>query len=342
MGKAPFRESPWDHPPVPPALVLGGAVLAFSWAGPLVRLTDAPALAVAAWRLLFSVAFVGLVLASRRTGSGWSRLSARGWLLAVGAGLLLAGHFWTWIASLRFTTVANSVVLVSTQPLFVGLLSLLFLGERPIRREWIGIAVAVVGAGLIGWGDVAVGGTALLGDALALMGAVLAAGYYVAGRSLRQTLDLWSYVGVVYGVAALALTGAVLASPEVPFTGYGPPDWAVFLALAAGPMMVGHTGLNYALRYMRAYLANLAVLGEPVGATLIAWLLPAIAERPSWETVVGGLLILSGVAVALGVLRPGRSRAPPGGESAPEKGQRRKPLPEAGVPSRDVPPEERR
>ncbi len=284
-------------------------MVAFSWAGPLVRLTDAPALAVAAWRLLFSVAFIALVLAVRcfartgRAGSeappGGGRLTRAEWLLACVAGCLLAAHFWVWIASLRFTTVSSSVILVSTQPLFVGILSLVFLGERPAPREWLGIGIAVVGAGVIGWGDVRLGGTALLGDGMALAAAVLAAGYFVVGRSLREKLDLWSYVAVVYGVAALVLSAGVVITPGVPMVAYDLPDWLVFVALAAGPMMIGHTGINYALRYLRAYLANLAVLGEPVGAILIAWLLPAIAEPPSWQVLAGGLLILTGVGTAL-------------------------------------------
>jgi drug/metabolite transporter (DMT)-like permease len=290
-----------ETPPLPPALVLGAAVVAFSWAGPLIRFTDAAAVAVAAWRLLLSVAFLAAVVTFRR--DGWAplaRLQRREWGLAVGAGVLLALHFWSWIASIQFTTVASSVVLVSTQPLFVALLSVLYLREHPRRGEWVGMGIAVAGAAWIGWGDMALGPAALLGDGLALGAAFLAAAYYVVGRSLRRKVDLWSYVTVVYGAAAVTLTLAVLATPGVPLVrGYGTGDWLVFLALAAGPMMIGHTGVNYALRYVRAYLANLAVLGEPVGATLIAWLLPAIAETPSVSTLVGGALILLGVGVAL-------------------------------------------
>ncbi len=288
-------------PPLPPVLVLGAAVVAFSWAGPLIRFTDAAAVAVAAWRLLLSVAFLAAVVTLRR--DGWAplfRLRRREWGLALGAGVLLALHFWSWIASVHYTTIASSVVLVSTQPLFVALLSVLYLREHPRRGEWIGMGIAVMGAAWIGWGDLALGPDALFGDALALGAAVLAAAYYVVGRNLRRKVDLWSYVTVVYGAAAITLTLAVLATPGVSLVrGYGSGDWLVFLGLAAGPMMIGHTGVNYALRYVRAYLANLAVLGEPVGATLIAWVLPAIAETPSLSTVVGGGLILLGVGVAL-------------------------------------------
>jgi drug/metabolite transporter (DMT)-like permease len=112
---------------------------------------------------------------------------------------------------------------------------------------------------------------------------------------LRQSLDLWVYIGIVYGIAALVLAGVVIADPSVDMLGYPQRDWLIFLALAAGPMMIGHTGINYALKYVRAYVANIAILGEPVGATLIAWLLPQIREVPSLVTLAGALLIGGGI-----------------------------------------------
>jgi drug/metabolite transporter (DMT)-like permease len=121
------------------------------------------------------------------------------------------------------------------------------------------------------------------------------------GRRLRRRLDLWSYVAVVYGTAAVLLLGVAAAHPGVAVTGYPATDWLVFLGLAAGPMMIGHTGANYALRYVRAYIANLALLGEPIGATLLAWWLPGIQERPTPQLVAGGALVLLGIG--LGVMR---------------------------------------
>jgi drug/metabolite transporter (DMT)-like permease len=232
--------------------------------------------------------------------------------LAVAGGVLLAGHFWSWIASLRYTSVASSVVLVSLQPFIVAGLSALLLSEHPTRRQWTGILIGVAGAMVVGWGDFALGPTALLGDALAFLAAWLVAGYFLVGRVLRRKLDLWAYVGVVYGIAALALLVAVAWSPDAPLTGFAATDWWVFVALAAGPMMLGHTGVNYAIRYVPAYVANLFLLGEPIGATLIAWLLPAIAEVPPPQTLVGGGLILAGIALGSGI-RPGFGRRKLGG-----------------------------
>ncbi|MDZ7778735.1 MAG: DMT family transporter [Gemmatimonadota bacterium] len=284
-------------PFVPPRAALLVAVLAVSWAGPLVRLATAPALSVALWRMLFSMVLIGLVVVARGSLLRGVRLSAREWTLAVGAGILLAGHFWSWIASLRYTSVASSVVLVSLQPFIVAILSALLLRERPTRAQWTGILVAVGGAATVGWGDFTLGARALFGDGLAFFAAWLVAGYYLAGRVLRRRLDLWAYIAVVYGIAALVLSVAVLVTPDVPFTGFPLGDWFVFLALAAGPMMLGHTGVNYAIRYVPAYIANLVLLGEPIGATLIAWLLPAIAEVPPPQTLVGGAFILLGIAL---------------------------------------------
>lgn len=301
------------------------AVLAISWAGPLVRLASAPAVAVAAWRLLFTMVFLALILAWRGSLLGGARLRLRQWLLAVAAGAFLAGHFWTWFASIRYTSIAHAVVLVSTYPFWIAAFSVLFLGERPSAREWTGIGIAVAGTGVIAFGDVGgdsgPGGVALRGDLLAVLAAVLAAGYFTIGRDLRQGLDLWSYVALVYGAAAAILVTGTLLSPGVSLTGYPLRDWLLFLALAAGPMMLGHTGINYAIRYMPAYVANLAILAEAVVATLIAWLLPGIREVPSVQTLMGGGLVLLGIAV--GTLRrsgPRRTPAEQPGSGGPREG----------------------
>jgi drug/metabolite transporter (DMT)-like permease len=283
--------------PLPPVVVLVVAVLAMSWGGPLVKFATAPPAVVSAWRLVFSVAFIALVLAFRRTSLSAFRLSRHEWLLAIIAGVLLALHFWSWIASLSYTTVASSVVLVNMQPIFVATMSAMFLKERASGRQWIGILIACAGAAVIGLTD-ASGGTArsvLLGDALALAGAFFVSGYYVIGRGLRQKLDLWIYIAVVYGIAAMVLMLIAVVDPAADLTGYPPTDWWIFIALAAGPMMIGHTGVNYALRFVPAYVANIAVMGEPIAATIIAWALPSLREVPGPGTLVGGLLIMSGI-----------------------------------------------
>ena len=279
-----------------PLLVLIVAVLATTYAGPVVRLAAAPALAVSFWRLAL-VLPATLFLAWREPPAERGTDRRDGALMAL-SGLFLAVHFWTWIASLRFTSVASSVLLVNLRPIFVWAIAALWLNEHPTRRERLGIALGVAGATLIGWGDVHLSLGALTGDLLALVGAVAAAGYSVIGRRVRRGVGVWSYVTVVYATAALALAVAGVAS-GTPLTGFSGTDWAVFTALAAGPMLVGHTGMNYALKHFRATTVNVAGLGEPVGATLIAWLVPAIHEVPGPTALGGGALVLGGIALSL-------------------------------------------
>jgi len=283
-------------PRIPPALALVVAVFAISWSGPLVRFTDAPPLAVAAWRLCLSVVILLLFLAVP-SNREYKRFTPKQALLAVCAGVFLAGHFATWITSLRYTSVANSVTLVSMQPLFAAFMSTVFLREKPSGRQWLGIVVAAAGAIIIGATGGAAGSDHLKGDLLAVSGAAFGAAYFLIGRVLRGSVGLWQYTTTVYGVSAVALVITAVLS-RVPLGGYAGGDWLVFIALAAVPMMLGHTGINYALRYVPAYIANIVVLGEPIGATLIAWLLPAIAEVPTPRFMTGAVLVLAGIVLS--------------------------------------------
>lgn len=286
---------------MPASLVLVLALLGISFAGPLVRLSHAHPLAIAIWRLGFSLIIIAIALVVTGSWRQWRRLDRSGTLIAIGAGAMLAVHFWTWNASISFTTVAASVVLVNTQPALVALLSAGWLREPPTRRQWMGIGVAMAGAFIVALPDMASAanattGRALFGDALALAGAATAACYFVAGRKLRSTLDLWSYVAVVYGTCFVVLIGFA-AIVHAPVLHQPPREIAIFSALAIGPMLFGHTGLNWALKYLPAYVVNLTLLGEPVGATLLAAALPGIREMPGIATVAGGALILAGIYV---------------------------------------------
>ena len=288
-----------------PLIVLILAVLATTCAGPLIRLAAAPALAIAFWRLALVLPVTGgLAWREARSSDATAVGDPVGKALPLMAlsGLMLAVHFWTWIASLRFTTVASSVVLVSLKPVFAWGLAAVWLGEHPQPRERWGIVIAVLGAILIGFADARGSIGALGGDLLALAGALAAAGYYVIGRRVRATVGVWAYASVVYAVAAATLAGLALGS-GVGFTGYATRDWMIFAALAAGPMLVGHTGLNYALKHYRATTVNVAALGEPVGAGVLAWLIPAIHEVPGPLALVGSVVTLGGIGLALGGAR---------------------------------------
>jgi drug/metabolite transporter (DMT)-like permease len=293
-----------------PLLVLIVAVLATSYAGPIVRFAAAPALAIAFWRLALVLPVTGALALweQRREGPVPDAAPAAARapvtlpsflpLMAV-AGILLGLHFWAWIASLRYTSVASSVVLVSLRPIFAWAMAAVWLGEVPGVRERWGIVVAVLGAMLIGAADARASRGALAGDLLALGGALAVAGYVVIGRRVRRALGVWSYVSVVYAVAAAALALAALGR-GTPLAGFGARDWTVIGAMAAGPMLVGHTGMNYALKQLSASTVNVAALGEPVGASVIAWLVPAIHEVPAPSVGIGAVLVLAGIGLSLG------------------------------------------
>lgn len=275
-------------------LGLSTGVLAVSWAAILVRLAEAPALSVAAWRLLTASA-PALAWALWRHRAEWRALPARERWLAAGAGLALAAHFASWIWSLQLTSVAASVALVTTQPVWVALLSAAFLGERVSRRTALGILLSLAGGLLVAGADLGHSGRALLGDALAVAGAVFAAVYFVVGRRVRASLSLGGYVGAVYPVAALALLGAAAAA-GAPLAGFTSRTWAALVLLGLVPQLLGHSLLNWSLRWLPAPLVAVAILAEPVVSTLLA--IPLLGELPGPGVVAGGLVTLAGVWVA--------------------------------------------
>ncbi|HUF89490.1 MAG TPA: DMT family transporter [Gemmatimonadota bacterium] len=275
------------------AMALG--VLAITWAAILVRWADAPPLSIAFWRMALAAACLGAFCGAARLRF-WRAWRGVDWWTGAAAALLLALHFACWIASLAYTTVAASVVLVSTQPVFVALLGRAFLRERPSRNAWMGIGLALVGTGVIAGADLALDRRALLGDLLALLGALWISGYYILAKVLRASKDLVPYVTVIYGLtAAWLLVAAVASGAEL--AGWGAPTWAALAGLALGPTILGHTSMNYALRYMPAFQVNVAILGEPVGAALWAALL--LSEMPGTGTWLGGALVLAGILLTL-------------------------------------------
>jgi drug/metabolite transporter (DMT)-like permease len=297
-----------------PGWVLAFSLLGISFAGPLVRLSNADPLAIGAWRLGFSLIIVAIALLVTGEWRDWRRLALRDAAFAIAAGICLAFHFWAWNASVHLTTIAASVTLVSLQPAFIVGISALFLRESPTRRQLLGIAIALVGAMVIAapaWQEsnaTRMSG-ALLGNLLAMSAAVTAAIYYSIGRHLRHNYGVWSYVGLAY--TACALTLVVMARlTHLPLSPQPPREIAIFAALAVGPMLLGHTGMNWALKYMPAYVVNLIVLGEPVGATILGAVIPGIEQVPSLVTVVGGAIVLAGVVIAAhGVVSTSRAES---------------------------------
>ena len=285
-----------------PAFVLTFSLVGISFAGPLTRLSNSDPLIIAAWRLMLSLVIVAIALIITGEWRDWRRLALRDAGFAVLAGLALALHFWAWNASIHLTTIAASVTLVNLQPAFIVAISALFLRESPSRRQLLGIAIAIAGAMIIAAPALMESGStirrgAALGNALAFSAAITAAIYYSVGRHLRRSLGLWSYVGLAYTACAVALVAAAHVTRLDVFP-QPSREIGIFIALALGPMLLGHTGMNWALKFLPAYVVNLVTLGEPVGATLLGALIPGIRQIPSMITILGGAVVLSGVMIA--------------------------------------------
>jgi len=270
-------------------------VVCVAFSSILVRLADAPSMSIAFWRNALAAAILLPIALTKHRGE-FRSLSRREWGTAVLAGALLALHFALWIPSLSFTTVAASTVLVTTMPVWVALIGRA-MGETVSRRTVLGIALALGGAVAISGGDISVSGRAVFGDALALTAAVAEAGYFLAGRSLRQRVSLTTYVGIAYTTAAAFLAVVVAASPNATFGGFSAEVWALLVAMTLVPQIGGHTVFNYLLGHVDASVVAIAVTGEPVMATILAMLF--FQEIPSWSAVAGGALILAGIYVTI-------------------------------------------
>lgn len=277
-----------------PWVVLGIGICAVSSGAIFARMAEAPGLVTAAWRLgLATLVLLPLVVWKGRREI--AALARRQLGLSLLAGFFLAIHFATWITSLELTSVANSVVLVNTTPLWVALLMPWFLGERASRRAWIGIGLSITGAIVIGFVDIGTGSRALFGDALALIGGLALSFYLIFGRKVRRCLSLLSYVGLCYGSAAVFLWIAVLASGW-PCTSFPAGTWGAFFGLALVSQILGHSSYNWALRDFPASFIAMALLAEPVLSSLAAWIF--FKESLTFRQMLGDALILAGIILA--------------------------------------------
>ncbi len=281
---------------VTPLAALGFAIFAASTSAILVRWSAAPSAVAAFYRVLFTTLLVAPI-AVVGYHEEFARLSARDIGVAAIAGIALAIHFAAWFESLNHTSVAASVTIVQSQPLFVALGAGLLLGERLNRVTIIGLTVAIVGGIAMsfgGAGEAPVSDATAFGNLLALLGAVTVAGYVLAGRSIRQRVSLFPYVTVVYTACMLSLFVLVGVQGHA-YIGYPPREWLLFFAMAVGPGVLGHTVINWALKYLESVVVSVAWLGEPVGSTLLALVL--LSEIPDTVTVAGGLIVLTGIYV---------------------------------------------
>lgn len=272
-------------------VVLGCALIVISFASIWIRWADAPPISIAAYRLgLAALILTPIALSTRR--SQLQALTRSDLRYALLGGVCLALHFIFWISSLEFTSVASSVVLVTTNPIFVALGSHFLLKESVTVSLALGIAISLLGGVLIGYGDFLAGPNVLLGDGLALLGAVMASTYLLVGRRLRAHTDLLTYIFLVYGAAAIVLLATALLLKQ-PLVGFPHETYLWLILLAVGPQLIGHTSFNWALKHLPASTVAVIILGEPVGSTVLAYFL--LGESITALKAVGGFLILTGI-----------------------------------------------
>jgi drug/metabolite transporter (DMT)-like permease len=313
-------ENSSENPFIPPLLAIPFGILAVSTASIFIRFIQAEgvsSLVIAALRLTLATLILAPIAIRRHHGELLA-LNRREISLALLSGIFLAVHFATWISSLEYTTVASSVVFVSTSPLWVAILAPLLLKEPVSRIVLVGMGVALVGGITVGLSDSCtfhlsttqdpfspsilcppldqfISGDAFLGDLLALIGAVTGAGYIIIGRRLREKMSLIPYIFVVYGIAAVVLVIVMFSVGEKPL---GQPQQVYFwvLLLALVPQLLGHSTFNWALRYLSAAYVSITLLGEPIGSAILAYFI--LNEIPSGLMVFGAILILVGITIA--------------------------------------------
>lgn len=219
-------------------------------------------------------------------------ITRKDWLLSTLAGIFLAFHFILWFESLNYTSVASSVVLVTLQPIFAFLGTYLFFKERFTSGAIISMIIALLGSVIISWGDFQISGMALFGDILAFIGAIAITAYFLLGQNARRRLSLMTYTFVVYSVSSITLIiyNVLLQNP---FTGYSTNYWLIFLALAIFPTFFGHTLFNWALKWLSTSTISMAIVFEPIGASVLAYFI--LGEKITWSQWLGGTIVIFGL-----------------------------------------------
>jgi drug/metabolite transporter (DMT)-like permease len=274
------------------AVILIVGVFFVSWASILIRLSQSAPTTIAFFRMFFSSLMILLAVPFYR--GGWFFKRADFWISAL-SGIFLGMHFYTWIASLKFTSISSSVVLVTTQPVFVAILSYMFLKEKIGGSGVAAIILAIGGSYLIARGDLTVDAAHLKGDILAIVGAFMAGTYLFIGRFVRRRVNLIPYVLTVYGISSITVLvlGVVTGSLEAPAVKM---DYLIFFLLALGPTILGHNLYNFALRHLPAFPVGMSILGE-VLATI--WGVILLSENPIFSTLIGGVIIILAVALVM-------------------------------------------
>ena len=268
-------------------------VIALGCSAILIRLADVEPLAIAAYRM-GGGALLLLPFTSKNVMYIWGALSLKEKIIWAGSGIFLAFHFAFWIESLSHTSVASSVVLATTNPIFAGIGAIVVLGEREGRNLWLGVVLAIGGSAILAYSDFVGWEGSFWGNFLALSAAVMASAYMLCGRKLRIKIPVAAYVTGCYGFSGILLFGAALIL-EQPLGGYSYNSWLLLAAMILVPTLVGHTSINYALGHLHPGQVADAVVGEPLVATGLAWWL--LQEVPTSSRLFACSIILMGIVL---------------------------------------------
>ncbi|GIN88950.1 membrane protein [Siminovitchia terrae] len=269
------------------------AVISISTSAILVKLSTAEAGVIAFYRMWFSLLIMAPIFFLKYVKE-LKEVSKREWLYSALAGIFLSFHFILWFESLEYTSVASSTVLVTLQPLFAFFGTFIIFKERFSYKAIVSATIAVIGSIIISWGDFRISGSALFGDMLALAACALITAYLLIGQMIRKKLSLMTYTFIVYFFSAIVLTGYVLIIQE-PLYPYPTSEWIYFLLLAILPNLLGHSVLNWALRWISTTVISMAILFEPVGATILAHII--LGEKVFFTQIAGGIIIILSVSL---------------------------------------------
>ncbi|UCE38166.1 MAG: DMT family transporter [Thermoplasmata archaeon] len=270
------------------------AVVAVSFSAIFIRWSDAHPLVIATYRMgITTLILLPAVLLFNFDDI--KKIEKEDFIFMVAIGMILALHFGTWITSLKETSVASSVILVTSHPLFVAIVSHYVFREKLKTVGYLGIGVAFCGIIILAVGDLGLGGSNFRGDILALIGSIAAGTYILGGRKARRTVPLLPYVFIVYGICTLFLlvTCLFISAPLHPLPAK---EYSLFILMALVPTILGHTLYNYALKHVKAQIVSVSLLGEPIGSSILALVL--LSEVPPQFTIIGGALILPGIYLA--------------------------------------------
>ena len=278
-----------------PYVTLLVGVLSVSFAAIFIRLADAPPLVIAAYRLVIASAIL-IPIASLKSRHGLNNLSRRDAFLILLSSVFVALHFALWITSLSYTSIASSVVLVTSHPVFVAAVSYFLWGERLGKVTIGGIVVTLVGVIIINYGGFTFTERAFRGDLLALIAGLAMGAYLIIGGQVRARIDILPYLALIYtGAAVILLATAIISGYSL--TGYSTVTYVMMVLLALVPQLIGHSCLNLAVRLIPVTLVSVAILGEPVGATVLGYFI--LDEVPKTSEIIGGLLILVGIFIVM-------------------------------------------